>query len=91
MAAKSWVRYCELEKKVEDEGAVQIFETGATNVSGWYTAMQKERDNFQKLASQLGMHAASRDKINSFKAEANQPSGIVARMQKLREAKSKRV
>lgn len=90
-AARAWVRYEEMERMVEKEGAVQIFSTGASNVSGWYAAMQKERDHFLKLADKLGMNAAARDKISTFKADAKEGGGIIARMQKIREQKAKRI
>lgn len=90
LAARSWARCQNFENDLDRNGAIQIFENGANNVSGYYTALQREREFFLKTCRLLGMTPADREKMLAFKAEANEPSGIMRKLEAIR-TKSKKV
>lgn len=90
ITARSWARCQRFEEQLDQEGAVQVFDNGSTNVSGYYTALQRERDFFKQACQILGMNAAGREKILAFKADANETGGIMRKLQVIRE-KSRKV
>lgn len=51
---------------VEKQGPVQTFESGATNVTGWFTAMEKADTKMMVYLKQLGLTPAARHGIRSF-------------------------
>lgn len=91
LTARAWRRCQDFEKELERQGAVQIFENGSTNVSGYYTALQRERDFFEKACRLLGMNVAAREKLLTFKADANEQGGIMRKLQNIREQSKKAV
>lgn len=69
-AAFSLSQISRLSKIVNSEGAVQTFASGASNVSGHYTALNKERDFLLKATLELGLSVRAREKLLSFADKA---------------------
>lgn len=68
VAALSWWAYIyeTAVKNVQEGGAVQTFESGATNVTGWFTAMEKADKKVMTYMNALGLNPKSRNAIRSF-------------------------
>lgn len=59
-------------KQVATEGAVQVFDTGATNVTGAYAVLKNERADFFRYAKELGLTPKSREQILAFSGAYNE-------------------
>jgi len=53
-------------KLINKEGAIQTYESGATNVSGYYSILKGERLNLKDAIRQLGLTVKAREDLNSF-------------------------
>jgi P27 family predicted phage terminase small subunit len=63
MAANCLHLYAEAVKKVEEKGSIQIFKTGHSNVSAYYTVMRDQLTQFQSLSDRLGLDPKARQKL----------------------------
>lgn len=88
--AKCWCRCQKFEQDVATYGAVDEYDKGGSNISGYYTALQRERAHFFQLCNVFGLHTLSREKILAFKADANESGGIMRKLHAIRE-KSRKV
>jgi len=69
-AAFSLHQISRLSEIVNSQGCVQTFASGASNVSGYYTALNKERDFLLKATAELGLSVRAREKLLSFADKA---------------------
>ena len=51
---------------VDKEGPVQVFPTGATNVTGWFSVLKECDERFIKLSAKFGMSAKDRELMKQF-------------------------
>lgn len=56
----------QLSEIINENGPVQVFASGASNVSGHYSALNKERDFLIKATTELGLSVKAREKLLSF-------------------------
>jgi phage terminase small subunit len=90
--AYRWGRYkYAVEQLANPQDMIQTFESGATNVSAWYTVMEREANFVMKLATQLGISQKSREGILAFKTDANEPGGLMSKLQAIREQSNRKV
>lgn len=50
-------------KKVQEHGPVQTFKNNASNVSGYFTAMNQSSGNIQRLCTRLGIYEIMKNKF----------------------------
>lgn len=93
MAVKCWHRIEFIEEllyeKAGDEGFVQTYETGATAVTGLFTALQQESKRWEKFCRMFGLTIEAREKLISFKADANKEPGLMSKLRDIREKQRK--
>lgn len=90
--AYRWGRYkYAVEQLQNPNDMIQTFDSGATNVSAWYTVMEREANFVMKLSTQLGISQRSREGILAFKADGNEPGGLMSKLQAIRETAKKKV
>lgn len=53
-------------KEVRKSGAVQVYKTGASNVSGFFVAMNKSSQNIEKICHKLGIYEIIKEKLHSY-------------------------
>ncbi len=51
---------------VRKDGAVQTYQTGASNVSGFFVAMNKSSQNIEKICSKLGIYEIMKKKLLEY-------------------------
>jgi P27 family predicted phage terminase small subunit len=91
--AKCWGRYEYAERMIDEDPdeLIQTFEGGARNVGPMYTIMERERAMFDKFSRRFGLNVEAREKLLHFKEDANQPKGIIAKMQAIRKKAKKAI
>lgn len=73
MYAKSYERYIELEKKVQQEGYISVsYKTGSTYINPTFNALQMVQKTLVTIANQLGLSMLSRKQLGL--KLGNQPS-----------------
>ncbi len=53
-------------KVVKKNGAVQEYESGASNVSGYFVAMNKSSQNIEKICHKLGIYEIMKNKLLQY-------------------------
>ena len=53
-------------KVISKDGAVQEYESGASNVSGYFVAMNKSSQNIEKICSKLGIYEIMKTKLLQY-------------------------
>lgn len=87
-----WGRYRIAVEVLQDPAKmIQVFDSGAMNVSAWYTIADRESTSIMKLCKELGLTQRSREAILAFKADANEPGGLISKLQAIREQSKKRI
>lgn len=90
--AHRWGRYRIAVQRIQNpNNMIQVFDSGAENVSPWYTIAEREGAAVMKLCKELGLTQKSREAILAFKADANEPGGLISKLQAIREQSKKRV
>jgi P27 family predicted phage terminase small subunit len=69
MAAQSFADYSKFAIQARQNGYIQKYESGATNISTEYVIMQKERDAIERYCKNLGLNTKARDGLLAFAAE----------------------
>jgi P27 family predicted phage terminase small subunit len=53
-------------KEVKKNGAVQVYKTGHSNVSGHFVAMNKSSQNIEKICHKLGIYEIMKSKLLQY-------------------------
>lgn len=54
-------------ENVNDHGPVQIFASGAQNITGWFSVLKECEERFIKLSVKFGMSPKDRELMKQFK------------------------
>lgn len=91
-AARCFGRICTLENELKGlSDIVQIFESGASNVTGAFTALNTERKQWNGYVKMFGLSIEAREKLLAFKADANNEPGVMSKLRDIREKSRKAV
>ena len=58
--------WLEAAKTVKENGAVQEYSSGASNVSGYFVAMNKASQNIEKICHKLGIYEIMKGKLLQY-------------------------
>ena len=78
MMAHSLALYKQAADKISDPeiGAVQVYPTGAQQVSAWFTVMKTSLDYFLKYSQRFGMTPKDRELMIKFKVKRKETDAL---------------
>lgn len=80
MAALSFCDFAKFAKEASENGYIQTYESGATNISTEYVIMRNERQAIETFCKNLGLNAKAREALIAFSKEPEQNNDVFSQL-----------